>query len=223
MLMRVLVRANLSLALSLVGAASALCQAGSPAGPVPVDRLRARRAALLDRLGEGIAVLSSAQLKSIEGDYPQDSDYRENNDFFYLTGLEAPGALLVLVARKSGPDQTFLYLPARDTLHEKWTGPRLGPGAEATRLTGVADVRPADRAPAEIPDQILGSRSPARAGALYLSKRSGGGSDLLQDLTFRWGRQSGSRTRDLDEQIGRLRLVKDGDELSRLRHAIGIT
>jgi Xaa-Pro aminopeptidase len=120
---------SLGLALSLGGAMSALAQAGSPAGPVPVDRLQARRAALLARLGDGIAVLSSAQLKSIEGDYPQDSDYREHNDFFYLTGLEAPGALLVLVARKAGPDQTFLYLPARDTVREKWTGSRLGPGA----------------------------------------------------------------------------------------------
>jgi Xaa-Pro aminopeptidase len=214
---------SLGLALSLGGAMSALAQAGSPAGPVPVDRLQARRAALLARLGDGIAVLSSAQLKSIEGDYPQDSDYREHNDFFYLTGLEAPGALLVLVARKAGPDQTFLYLPARDTVREKWTGSWLGPGPEATRLTGIADVRPATRAAREIPDLILGSRSPARAGALYLSERFGGGSDLFQDLTLRWGRQRGSRTRDLDDETGRLRLVKDGDELSRLRRAIAIT
>ena len=67
-------------------------QVGSPAGPVPVERLQARRADLLAKLGNGIAIIPSAQVKSIEGDYPQDSDYREHNDFFYLTGLEAPGA-----------------------------------------------------------------------------------------------------------------------------------
>ena len=52
------------------------------------------------KLGNGVAVIPSARVRSIESDYPQDSDYRENNDFFYLTGLETPGASLVLVARK---------------------------------------------------------------------------------------------------------------------------
>src|SRR3546814_12440392 len=49
-----------------------LCQAGSPGGPVPVERLQARRAALLDRIKPGIAVLRSADERSIEGGYPQE-------------------------------------------------------------------------------------------------------------------------------------------------------
>ena len=49
-----------------VPAASA--QIGSPAGPVPVERLVARRAALLDSIGTGIAVLRSATQRSVEGD-----------------------------------------------------------------------------------------------------------------------------------------------------------
>jgi Xaa-Pro aminopeptidase len=196
----------------LLAATTAQAQAGSPAGPVPVERLQARRAALFAKVGNGIAILPSAEVRSIERDYPQDSDYREHNDFFYLTGLEAPGAWLVLVARKSGPDQTVLYLPVRDSTMEAWTGPRLGPGAEASRLTGITDVRPADRAEAEIRELVLGSGSPARLGALYLSER----------------RQQGSEFRpvkiaDLDPVIARLRLVKDPDELSRLRRAIAIT
>src|SRR6185436_8881267 len=65
-------------------------QAGSPAGPVPVANLKARRQALMDRMGSGIAILRSSTERSIEadGDHPQDSDYREDNDFFYLTGIE---------------------------------------------------------------------------------------------------------------------------------------
>jgi Xaa-Pro aminopeptidase len=126
------------LAIPAAGAA----QAGSPAGPVPVERLVARRAALLERLGEGVAVVPAAKLRSIEGDYPQDSDYRESNDFFYLTGLEAPDGRLVLVARTTGPDSTILYLPDPETGPPRWiTGP-LPPGAEAARLSGIADVRP---------------------------------------------------------------------------------
>jgi Xaa-Pro aminopeptidase len=119
----------------------ALGQEGSPAGPVPVEHLAARRAALLERLGDGVAVVPASKLRSIEGDYPQDSDYRESNDFFYLTGLEAPGGRLLLVARKTGPDSAILYLPERETGHARWTGGSLGPGAEASRLSGIPEVR----------------------------------------------------------------------------------
>jgi Xaa-Pro aminopeptidase len=177
-----------------------------------VARLEARRSALLERLGNGIAIIPSAQVKSIERDYPQDSDYREHNDFFYLTGLEVPGASLVLVARKPGEDQTVLYLPARDSSMEKWTGPRLGPGTEATVLTGITDTRPADRADSEIKELVQGARSAARSIPLYLSERR------QQSFEFR-----SVKIQDLDPVIARLRLIKDGDEISRLRRAAAIT
>jgi Xaa-Pro aminopeptidase len=104
----------------------------------------------LDSLGRGVAVIRSATKRSIEGDYPQDSDYREDNNFFYLTGLEEPGGRLVLVARDSAADRQILYLPARDTALQHWSSPRLGPGEEARALTGIADIRPAERADSEI-------------------------------------------------------------------------
>ena len=208
--------------LSLCSGHSAHAQIGSPAGPVPVQRLQARRSALLAQLGNGVAIIQSAEEKSIEGDYPQDSNYREHNDFFYLTGLEAPNAWLVLVARKSGPDQAVLYLPARDSTMEKWTGPKLGPGTEATRLTGITDIRPADRAQAEISQLVLGDGSPVRAGALYLTERGEPGSEFLRGLRA-GGRNRPIKVKELDPAIARLRLVKDPDELSRLRRASEIT
>jgi Xaa-Pro aminopeptidase len=121
--------------------APARAQEGSPAGPVPAEYLVARRAALLDRLGSGVAVVSASDRRSIGRDYPQDSDYREANDFFYLTGLEAPGARLVLVARERGPDSTILYLPRSEPSQERWTGGTPGVGPEASRLSGIPDVR----------------------------------------------------------------------------------
>jgi Xaa-Pro aminopeptidase len=146
--------------------APAAAQAGSPAGPVPVERLVERREALLDRIGSGVAVVRSGKPRSLERDFPQDSDYREDNDFFYLTGLEAPGGSLVLIGRQNGPDSTILYLPERESATEQWTGSTLGPGAEASRLSGVAEVRDASRAGTEI-DRVGsgGERLPVRDAA----------------------------------------------------------
>jgi Xaa-Pro aminopeptidase len=56
----------------------------------------ARRKALMDKIPDGIAVILGAQLSG--NYYP----YFQNNDFFYLTGVEIPDAILVLDgARKS--------------------------------------------------------------------------------------------------------------------------
>jgi Xaa-Pro aminopeptidase len=152
---------------------SARSQAGSPAGPVPVERLAARRSALMERLADGVAVVPASTLRSIEGDHPQDSDYREANDFFYLTGLEAPGGRLLLVARTNGPDSAVLYLPEVEAGPAQWTGGSIAPGAEAARLSGIADVR----ALPEDSERIVGRRArlepvPARqVGAMIAALR----------------------------------------------------
>ncbi len=208
-----LILAGLALAPSLV-----LGQVGSPAGPVPVERLQARRAALLNRIGTGIAVLRSADERSIEGDYPQDSDYREDNDFFYLTGLEAQGGWLVLATRDTAPPEVILYLPARDTVQERWTGAKLGPGPEATALTGIAEVRSSDGAEADIRRMVNMARR--RSGRLFLKLGERAVSDsFLRELAL----GSGAGAVDLRPELAALRVVKDDDEMRRLRRAINVS
>ena len=50
----------------------------------------ARRAKLLEKIPDGIAIV----LGGIEHPYP--IRFRQSPDFYYLTGLEEPGAVLVL-------------------------------------------------------------------------------------------------------------------------------
>jgi Xaa-Pro aminopeptidase len=215
--------------LLLVSATSvAIAQAGSPAGAVPVERLEARRAALAKRMGDGVAVLRSSTERSIEGDYPQDSDYREDNDFFYLTGAEAPEAWLVLVARDSAVARVILYLPVRDTItpyrSEQWVGPRLNPGPAATALTGVQDVRSSELARREIPALVFGPDSPARRGMLYVKPgRDQADSPFVQDSLVAVAKSGDLRVGNLALETAPLRLVKDADELARLRQAITLT
>ena len=131
--------------LQLTSATRVAAEPGPVAAPVPVERLEARRTTLMARIGDGvIAVLRSATPRSLERDFPQDSDDPEDNDFFYLTGLEAPGGWLVLVAREGAADSAICDPPATQPGAERWNGAMHAPGPEARRITGVTEVRPAD-------------------------------------------------------------------------------
>lgn len=204
------------LACALLLPASAAAQPGSPAGPVPVERLAARRAALFEALGDGVAVLRAAEVKDIEGDYPQDSDFREDNDFFYLTGVEAPGAWLVLVARRSGDDRAVLFLPTRSAAAQRYLGPVLGPGPEATALTGIAETHAADSLDALLPGLLRGMPT------VWVKRGTRSAAwPFVRELVE--GRRGEAELADLRPPLAALRLVKDADELGRLRRAIALT
>ncbi|MGH7503484.1 MAG: aminopeptidase P N-terminal domain-containing protein [Longimicrobiales bacterium] len=215
--------------LSVATVAPVAGQAGSPAGPVPAGTLRARREALLDRMGSGVLILRSATVRSIESDHPQDSDYRENNDFFYLTGLESPDSWLVLVAREDGPDAVRLYLPPREPRQEQWTGTKLGPGPEASALTGIEDVRSAELAGARIGALLEDPAAPLDQGALFVeisdtdSPACRGLPDPCVTALADLGAELPGHIRELRDLTAALRLVKDADEMRRLRRAIDIT
>ena len=147
-------------------------QAGSPAGPVPPAALQARRARVMDAMGTGVAILGSATNRSIEahGSHPQDSDFRQDNDFFYLTGLETPDSWLVMIAGEDGSREAVLFLPERDSAAERWTGPKLGPGPEAAELTAIDSVLPANDAERDLNRVVFGRQSPAWTGGVFVRK-----------------------------------------------------
>ena len=55
-----------------------------------------------------------------------DTSYRflPDRNFFYLTGLERPDFILVIV-KKDGVVSERIYVPVRDSAKERWTGKRL--------------------------------------------------------------------------------------------------
>ncbi len=93
------------------------------------------RARVFDAIGDAVAVLQGA---------PELSSYlrfRQNNHFFYLTGVEAPRALVLLDGRTK--TTTLFLAPANDAM-VRAEGPVLVAGKDAERLTGIADIRPRD-------------------------------------------------------------------------------
>ena len=209
------------LLLALLAAPTAVqAQAGSPAGQIPVAALQARREALLARIGNGIAILRSADDRSIEGDYPQDSDYRENNDFFYLTGIESPNSILVLVASDTAPDQVVLYIPPRNPATEQWTGYKFSQDS-ARVLTGITDIHSADSARALIGRLV--NRTRQAGGALFIKRgRAQLADSLLMGYAFS-GFGAAITVKDLGAEVNALRLIKDADEIRRMRATINAT
>src|SRR5262245_23220997 len=54
----------------------------------------ARRAKVFEKIGDGIALVLANE------EHPHSVKYREAPYFFYLTGIEEPGAILILIGKK---------------------------------------------------------------------------------------------------------------------------
>jgi Xaa-Pro aminopeptidase len=205
-------------AVALLAAAPLMAQTPVPelpgAGrPVDVEFTRARRQRLLERIGNGVVVVPAAEERSLEEEVLQDNDFRQDDYFFYLTGLETVGAWLILGGSKDS-QAAVLLLPARDTSQERWTGLRLGPGPEAARLSGIPNVGPTDGF-----DSVLTSMRRAFPGPLYVPQYSGTKDQpRINEWLF-----SGRDVRNVVPIMDSMRVVKDSAELRRLRRAIDIT
>src|SRR6185436_15283894 len=93
---------------------------------------RARRDALMKEIGEGVAVLFARGREDGDG-------YRQSSDFFFLTGVNEPDAVLVL-APKERTYREFLLLPSRDPEAERWTGERDPVGAALRQKYGFEKI-----------------------------------------------------------------------------------
>ncbi len=191
-------------------------QPGSPAGPIPPEVLEVRRQGLLEVLSGAPAILSSAGPR---GDYAQDSDYRENNDFFYLTGLEAPRAWLVFNGSEEA--DAILYLPPRSPPSERWTGPQLGPGDEARTRTGMTQIRSTEDLEGDLLRWVSSRGDPdAPLSDTLLASFGDGRFEAVLEAFLPAGSLD---RRGLTPVMAGLRLVKDEEELRRLRRAVDIT
>lgn len=89
----------------------------------------ARRKALAAKLGNGVALIAGAPRPSAF------QRFRQSNTFFYLAGVEAPGALLWI----NGSDgRSTLFLPDRSAMSDE--GPHLVANEAAIRQTGLDNV-----------------------------------------------------------------------------------
>jgi Xaa-Pro aminopeptidase len=88
------------------------------------DSFKTRRKHFMERIGQGAtAILPSAPVAIRSGDV--EFIYRQDSDFYYLTGFEEPES--VAVFSPGHPDGEFvLFVRPRDRERETWTGRRAG-------------------------------------------------------------------------------------------------
>ncbi|HEY5348775.1 MAG TPA: aminopeptidase P N-terminal domain-containing protein, partial [Candidatus Lustribacter sp.] len=112
-----------------------------------------RRARALAAFGGDVAVIPSARTLVRSGDvtYP----FRQNSDFFYLTGFDEPDALLVLSPAHE-KHRNVLFLRERDPSQEIWDGKRLGVERACDAL-GVDAAYPIGELAARLPEYLVGA------------------------------------------------------------------
>ena len=101
-----------------------------------VADLAAHRKGLMEAVGDkGIAILYAAEPRNYANDV--DWPYRQENDFFYLTGMPQEGGALVLIPGASVKE--ILFTAPSNPMQEAWTGHILSVD-EARKISGIQVV-----------------------------------------------------------------------------------
>ena len=100
-----------------------------------------RRKQLLTMVGDGgIAILPAAPVRTRTRDI--EHRYRQDSDFYYLTGFAEPDAVAVLAPGRDNGEY-LLFCRERNKEKERWDGSRAGPDG-AVELHGADDAFPID-------------------------------------------------------------------------------
>ncbi len=183
---------------------------------IDIDGYRVRRARLAARVGTAVVAVTAADLRDLEQEVLQDNDFRQDDYFFYLTGLETPNAWLVLAAKDGSVLSTVLFLPAVNRQAERWTGVQLAPGDHAQELTGIPRVETFERAAL---DEAVAAAVRSTGGLLHAVTRGVAGEHRM----IRDWKTGGRELRDVAPTLDSMRVVKDAIGLRALRRAIAIT
>ena len=119
----------------------------------------ARRAKLFEKMPDGLAVIFASKGQH----YPV--KFRQSPDFYYLTGIEEPNAVLVLVASTK---TAFLFVPRRSEQEMRADGPGIWQMEKREEFYGLTAVQPIEEFLPML--QFL----PSRAKKLYMLSGSQG-------------------------------------------------
>ena len=179
-----------------------------------------RRAQFMEKMGKGVAIFKSAPVATRNQDV--DHEYRQDSDFYYLTGFEEPESLCLLAPQH--PEHQFvMFVRPRDKEKETWTGKRAGPEG-AIRDYGAQQAYTIDKLDEMLPkylDQV--DRIYYRIGKDPELDRKIMGLVYSYRTKSRAGISGPYMLIDAAEILHEMRLIKKEEELSLLRQAVDIS
>jgi Xaa-Pro aminopeptidase len=183
------------------------------------QRTKERRERLMARIAGGAAIFPAAATAIRNNDV--EHEYRQDTDFYYLTGFEEPNAVAVLVP--DHPEHRFtLFVQPKDREREVWTGWRAG--EEGAKQDYGADAAfTIDKLDEELPKLLARTdRIYYRFGEPIFDERLVGWMRHFQRERQRNGVGPASVI-DPADILHEMRLIKTEDDLALLRRAVEIT
>src|ERR1700738_3545457 len=186
----------------------------------PNSDYHARREALAKKAA-GVVVLFSP----MENEGPNNIyGFRQEDNFFYLSGLTEPGSALLIASSVEAKGDTaarayseILFLPARNLIQEKWTGPKLGPeNPEAAKITGFDRVEEMGKLPDEGTKLATGGHPVIHTDVGSHDESS----PSTEPLAFLKRTNSFFVFQDVKPMLSSLRTFKDAGEIGLLRKAV---
>jgi Xaa-Pro aminopeptidase len=177
-----------------------------------------RREALARKLGSLVVLFAPLQVTDAAYAFRQDSN------FFYLSGVTTPGAALMVAPASETLGDTparayteILFLPPRNLRVEKFTGQQLGAdNPEAPKITGFDRVEEMARLPEEVSKLLTGGRT-----VIYTDVSSPGETtEDSQALDFLKRSNRSVSLEDVKPVLASLRTVKDAGEAALIRKAV---
>ncbi len=182
-----------------------------------------RRARVVRETGDGLIVLFGYNEADVAASTTQ---FRQNENFYYLTGWNQPGAIMLVVPRaaKAGSaaspeiEREILFIPPHDFRQEKWTGPKLGPeDADARAKTAFAEVESINLFPQVLQEEL--KKFPKIYTEMTPQPESGEDCFQAQMLAKLHKVAPMAAFADLRPLLTRLRPVKSAGEIALIRKA----
>ena len=167
-----------------------------------------------------VAILASSRLQMRNSDV--DFPFRQDSNFYYLTGFSEPESVLVLaLGREHG--EAILFCRERDPKHERWYGRMIGP-ERAVQLYQLDDAFPISDIDEILPGLIEGrSRLYHQMGIdKTFDERLLGWVHSIQS-NRQGGAQPPGEMVQLGQYLHELRLFKSAQEIAVMKHAAAVT
>ncbi len=198
----------------------------------PPEEYAQRRARVMAKIGDAVAIIQGTTER------PGEQPLRQANQFFYVSGVVEPRAILVIDGRTH---RSKLFLNPRNERRETMMfGPGLYPGEEAAKATGIESVAARDEFRTELDaireagrtiytpyrPEVLGCASASDPAALARATKSDPWDGRIsREEAFLQHLKSASpqsKVEDLDPILDEMRGIKSPREIAILREATRI-